>query len=403
MATKSELIDLLKQIIGTYPTKEDMSVDAVPLYDETKKFFNTLLNSIKSMNEELININASQDVLNELHNCYNYVMNFSNNTSDYGYLQNAKDRFYNIIIYYNQMYLFPVNVNKVAIENNKIVKGSFEKLLEEVYKIQNESNQKINQINKSLEEKRNEVSELLSSSSKRFNDAYDNQVSEINSNLKNKAQEVEDIKQKYDSYLGQVGESYTHELENLRVNIQEQHDKILALAGITVGVKYSQEYRDKSNNEKELANWWQWGTIGLSVIALGIFTWGAIELLTNMPTDVDLGHIFYRFGIMFPILFLIYYVISYCAKQSDKHRAKEHYYSDVALKATAIDPYLSPLPKELQNLVKVYVAGELFSNDAGNSDAQTENRKMLSSQTEKILEKYAQKALDEIDKSGDTP
>ena len=59
---------------------------------------------------------------------------------------------------------------------------------------------------------------------------------------------------------------------------------------------------------------------------------------------------------------MAYYLISYSAKQSKHHREKESYYRDIALKAKSIAPYVADLEPDLRNLLKTYVAGELFAH-----------------------------------------
>lgn len=354
--TKQELIDKIKEIISLYPLEKDVPKECLNLYKETKILFETMLTNINSMDDALVNTNPINQLYSYMSNCHSYIEMFSNN-KDIDELNKIRNSFNDIIKCYNEMHLIPLKGNDFAINNNKIIKNSFDTLLGDITKIKEDSDNKISEINQTLTSKEDQVEKII--------DEFESKI------------------EKYESDIRTKGKSTLELIEKV------------------TGGEYSKVYNKFADEEEIMSNDWRKKTFDISKYSgIGFTILGVIGLFW-IPKNIDMATVIYKIGFLTPIFIIIFFVIRYCSKQSSEHREKSHKYRSIALRTVTIDSYIASLPDELQYIVKIYVAGELFSNDS-NSQNNEENNKfkeLLSDEVKEVLKSLkedikAEKPLD---------
>ena len=369
MSVRQDLLQQVKKAIKNIPTQRGQKPDAIEQIKKIKFFLNTLHANIESIDDSLINT---------LHNDHEYIMSSLNNIShdlqhsgndlslDYIHQQMCL-----IIDRFPKMCLFPYNYNKSAVENSTAVQESFDAILQYMKEQKtdwdrklSESSKKANTLRQMFKNHERNIEKIVNDTSTRFNKAYDKQIETAN----------------------QTQKRFVEQLEVYRQKIDKKHKEILAIAGIVAGDTYSAEYNKNADRERISMKFWKFLTVLISILFLCMFIGLGYIFVTDIPdlSKITSTVIIYRLGIAFPILSIAYYLMSFSSKQSRYHREKESYYRDFALKSKTIDPYISALDENLQQLLKTYVAGELFAN----ADKTTEkNESVKSGFTKELLDK----------------
>ena len=386
MSNKQELLDLIDGIIKKLSNRK-MSVtndaDATFLHKKIYKFFDTLKSNIQLMDENLffdaVNIDDPFiDLKKVLKKCSNLLE--PRPRISIRRLYTIQDLIFEIIPLVNNMYLYPCNIDKKIIKDNELAQNS----LNETLQLAKKTEQDLTEQTLDLQDKMDDVQNKLTNYKKQI----ENVIGELDSQLKHEQQnQRENFKRMYENYKEQFDNAFLNQSEDVKEKnaeiqklaqelyenyestlqkheqeINEKRKQISKLAEIVAGEAYSKQYNNNADQEKELANYWRKRTIQYTLgswILLIIFAGFTISTL-KAPITAEI--ILYKLGVVTPVLAVVFYLIRYCSRQSAYHRNQERYYRDFALKATAIDPYISSLNNDLPDLLKTYVAGELFSN-----------------------------------------
>lgn len=134
--------------------------------------------------------------------------------------------------------------------------------------------------------------------------------------------------------------------------IRQQND-VEKLVGIISGNSISGNYQSSADREMAAANSTRNGSLLLMltilvILSISLFDIGSLQF----DWKASLMRLLYSLALSVPA--------AYLARESTKHRKKEHEYKQMSLELQAITPYLSSLPDEMQHKLKSELASKIF-------------------------------------------
>ena len=357
------------------------ATEYITIKKDAISFLNTLKNNIDSSDEYLIRSNMYDSIRQELDNIINLAYNF-NNSNNNDYLNNIPNYIDNIIGNFSNIVMPSFNYDSNCIENNKNLESSYKELEEVLSNHKNKADEidtQFNNINNNVDnlikntetrfdafdDMKNECiqKKIIDKKNEEFDDAYKSQKEFID----NKQEEFDEAYESQKEFIDNTQKEYTEIIEGYHSDIKE-------LVGLVTGDKISIASNKNAEQERIRAIAWSAGTVTAIFGSIGMFLVIFIKFL--LPDDeISLIFILHKFTVNLPLLILAFYLISYCAKQSNHHLEKEAYYRDFAVKVKSIDLYTESLSKDKQEDLKYKVAHKLFmssSSDKVKQDKQNQ-------------------------------
>ncbi|MCE7648542.1 hypothetical protein [Vibrio fluvialis] len=132
---------------------------------------------------------------------------------------------------------------------------------------------------------------------------------------------------------------------------KKQIDEIL---GHVAGRTISGDYETSAAEEKEMANWLRYASLGCMFAIVVVVAYSFWETTTN---DFQWQNSVFR--IVLAVMLSV--PAAYLARESAKHREQQYSHLQTSLDLKAISPYIASLPESEQHKIKVEVAGRLFA------------------------------------------
>lgn len=150
-------------------------------------------------------------------------------------------------------------------------------------------------------------------------------------------------------------------------------------------------YQRVANEERKQASKWEWITLG-SLVGLIAFAVWAFWATTH--TQFNWGIFSSRIfaAVTFGIL------AAYSAKQADKHHDIERRNRRVELELASIDPYILPLPEELQHEVKRQLAERLFGQNEPIQSGKASDTSGTATDVGKVIIEAVKAAVEQVTK-----
>lgn len=172
--------------------------------------------------------------------------------------------------------------------------------------------------------------------------------------------EVKELSAAHTSKLLKAFEEYQSDVDGMVLDMKAKHEAILSIHGLVGTDGVAGGYQRSSTDEQNSAN--RWRRISMSALTLAaawIFLkyWLGFELTQAGATN------WAEVATAISLTVVLVGAAGYAARQSKMHREAEQQMRWFALEVKAIDPFLSSLPKEEQNILKNQLVQKLFGKD----------------------------------------
>ncbi|WP_148059349.1 hypothetical protein [Sinobacterium caligoides] len=153
------------------------------------------------------------------------------------------------------------------------------------------------------------------------------------------------------------------------VDLQEKASHIDGVMGAISAGSMAQHYEGRADDEEKVANWLRYGALFCMVL---VIIGASLSFYDSLSNGFELNTALYRLA----LAFMLSVPAAYLARESSRHREKEHAHRQKSLDLRAITPYLASLGEEQQSEIKMKVADRLFVNESrekgGKSEAKAE-------------------------------
>jgi len=231
------------------------------------------------------------------------------------------------ILYKNVVENTPLQYEKIEPINSKdsnFSSASYQSIKKNLKQLANTHLEHDQRIKKLLSESESRASNLSSRIVKMEHDATV-EIDKISSLYKDSLIELESKKQQIDDVLG--------------------HASGRVIAG---------DFEKSSAEEKELADWLRYASLGCMAIIVAVVGYSFWETTTdNFQWQSSIFRIFLGIILSVPA--------AYLARESAKHREQQYSHLQTSLDLKAITPYIASLPTDEQHKIKVEVATRLFA------------------------------------------
>lgn len=163
--------------------------------------------------------------------------------------------------------------------------------------------------------------------------------------------------------IEQLNERLETELNSAKVttlviidDLKQKQNEVNELIGIISGTSVAGSYGKSADSEKKWADATRNGSVFL-MLAIGLII-GYSLLETGTPHfewQTSLFRLIFSLSLSVPA--------AYLARESTKHRAKQHEYMRMSLDLQSITPYLASLPEDDQHRLKAEMANRLFGGN----------------------------------------
>ncbi|MCA3487994.1 MAG: hypothetical protein IOD05_05300 [Rhodobacter sp.] len=172
--------------------------------------------------------------------------------------------------------------------------------------------------------------------------------------------EVKELSAAHTSKLLKAFEEYQSDVDGMVLDMKAKHEAILSIHGLVGTDGVAGGYQRSSTDEQNSANRWRRISMyALTLAAAWIFLkyWLGFELTQAGATN------WAEVATAISLTVVLVGAAGYAARQSKMHREAEQQMRWFALEVKAIDPFLSSLPKEEQNILKNLLVQKLFGKD----------------------------------------
>lgn len=157
--------------------------------------------------------------------------------------------------------------------------------------------------------------------------------------------------------IGKANKFYADSVVEIK-NKKSQIDDIL---GHVSGRAIAGDFEESASDEKKMADWLRFGSIGcmvLIIVIVGYSFWESTTDSFNWQSAV--------FRIV--LSFFLSLPAAYLARESSKHRSQQNYHLQTALDLKAITPYIASLPDDEQHKIKSQIAHKIFAGQCSGSN-----------------------------------
>ncbi|NRT55387.1 hypothetical protein [Sphaerotilus uruguayifluvii] len=180
-------------------------------------------------------------------------------------------------------------------------------------------------------------------------------------NARENAEAANSQSKELSSEIDNIKREANNRTEEIIKNLHEKQKEINELVGVISGTAIAGSYEKSAAEEKDLAEITRRISVILMLIIVVIIGYSILE--TRSPEfdwKVSLTRVILSLTISIPA--------TYLARESTKHRSKQHEYLRMSLDLKSITPYLASLPNEEQNKIKSEMADRIFA--INNNDIQ---------------------------------
>lgn len=225
-------------------------------------------------------------------------------------------------------------------------------------------------LKKPLHDMKNIEDKLVQSSLKLITKELDSKYSEHKSATKQMFNEFEN----YMSKMRVAAESDFKELDNklneiieaydaTKIELKEKSDQMDEVLGHTANRVMANDYDSSAVSEKKSADWLRYGSLGCMSIIVFIVCYSFYD---STHSGFDWESSIFRTV----LVFILSIPAAYLSRESTKHREQQYNYHHTALDLKAITPYISSLPDEDQNRIKISIAERIFASRQTNLNQQ---------------------------------
>ncbi|MBE0378502.1 hypothetical protein [Pseudoalteromonas prydzensis] len=127
------------------------------------------------------------------------------------------------------------------------------------------------------------------------------------------------------------------------------------LLGQSANRTMAQDFDTSALHERKAANGLRYGSIGCMIIIIGIVCYSFYD---STDSGFDWESSIFRTV----LVFILSIPAAYLSRESAKHREQQYNYHRTALDLKVITPYISSLPEEDQNRLKISIAERIFAS-----------------------------------------
>lgn len=155
---------------------------------------------------------------------------------------------------------------------------------------------------------------------------------------------------KADAELEEFQKSAKAEVEARVAEIRRMETESAQLVGAIGLAGTAERYGEEVDDQKSVANFWRWVTVGLALLAVG----GVVVAVAEKDPVAE------TFAGKLALSAILGGIAAYAARQSAYHRRREQRARDLQLELTAFAPFIEPLSTEQQEEERVIMTRKTF-------------------------------------------
>jgi hypothetical protein len=177
-----------------------------------------------------------------------------------------------------------------------------------------------------------------------------NLLSESESRASNLSSRIDNMEREATVEIDKISSLYKDSL----IELESKKQQIDDVLGHASGRVIAGDFEKSSAEEKELADWLRYASLGCMAIIVAVVGYSFWETTTdNFQWQSSIFRIFLGIILSVPA--------AYLARESAKHREQQYSHLQTSLDLKAITPYIASLPTDEQHKIKVEVATRLFA------------------------------------------
>ena len=222
-------------------------------------------------------------------------------------------------------------------------------------------------LKKTIETQINRLDEAVSRYEKMFSESEDRRRNEFSSNLKDQLVRYEELKEEMKMKSNELIVNAKKNIENVEsstkkivdelfIDLEDKKEQAENIVNAIASTGMTGGFQKVANNAEESKKRWQ----KLTVFSLaGLISFAIIAFFGTIEPTFQLG----KFGARAFVALSFAILAAYAAKQADKNSEIEKKNRKLELEFASIEPYLSKLPIDKQNLLKEKLAEKWFAQN----------------------------------------
>lgn len=353
------------------------------------KLVNAFKEILENLDPEFISHHILYEILSVADGVRSEIISY-NSTGNYDYLRNANDSLDSILTHLSQLSsiakrsesMKPVReLEKQLDQSTKSIRVRTKSLESEILKVSELSKfqkEKLENLSKSIDTKRQETDSLISAWQKQYSNEQNDRNNSFAKDQKDRDEKFavwknsleRQAETKFEQLVQGSNEKFVagekefiEKISRYIEDAEDKHKRILELYGLVAGDSVASDYLKSAENEKYRADFWNLITL--------LFIFGAAGWLFFSYSMNGIDFSWERILTAFPITGIFLLGAVYSSRQSNLHRENEKRARWVSLDVKAFDPFIESLPEEKRNNLKSKIGERLFGQQHKNTEQET--------------------------------
>ena len=249
----------------------------------------------------------------------------------------------------NGIQTYKRGLNKI----NSTIAELEEKTISDFQNLQEEENNKINQLSVRQDEFKTNIDNQLTDCSekiKQFEQLIEEKNNEIETTKENYTNAISKLQESYQNKMLEFENNAKQDFDNIKAEIEKKDEKISELIGLIGNKANIGEY--KSNADKAHSERIKWQIATVIIFGVAFILMGIITLFTKDYNIATLAR--------YIVSVILLGMSGYTGKQASNQRKDEVYYRKQQLELSSIDVYLDDIPLETKIQIKKELSNKIF-------------------------------------------
>jgi hypothetical protein len=318
-----------------------------------ERIMDVLENHLQLVDPEVINPNILDQISNELSKVHFSLNSYSSNPGNFSHLNNANKQVDSVIHRLNLLNTFSSEQDFESLTNSissflRSLGQHLSNLKTDIDNIGEQTpqlNKKLGELESEIQNNKERTDNIIGNFQEQFSEAQEKRQTEYSTNKEERQSTfnklISKIEAKHNEELAKKKDEAENELEEIKGHKEKASKIVRIISNSSLGGGFD----EVAANEKKARNWFRGGSI-IALAVLIIFAWNVLLEFS----DTAMGYT--ALGIRAFVAAVIGILITYLAKQAEKH--ERHYRKNklTALQMATLDPYLSELDPEKQKQIK---------------------------------------------------
>ena len=362
------------ELLGQIDTDEDDPIENIIEIRRLDKMINFIKDNIDAIDPEILPINQSVSVFNNINQQIQNVnahLNRYVSNGTIGELQNANSYIDNAAAQMiNLNYIKTKSTAKAIANSTKRYNEKTEELLisqNNIIKDFKEEREELISEIEAVKELNNNLKDIIDEMKEDIEGKYEDYKSEFDEYKELKDGEldgkIKSIRTEYDTLDENLNEKFEEKIESIDENVseyieslEEKKNKASEILQIIGNIGVTGDFQNNAINEKKNADYLRVFALIFMVLAVG----GAITIIfLAQAKDFDWQYLLLKLLTTTTLTI----PATYAAKESSKHRQMERRYRKMQLELATIDPFIDDLPNDKQIELKTELTSKIFGGN----------------------------------------